>query len=818
MTKKSDAPAIRFKGFSDAWEQRKLSEITDKVTEKNAGLQYVETFTNSAEFGIISQRDFFDHDIAKLGSLDGYYIVKTEDFVYNPRISTSAPVGPINRNKLGRTGVMSPLYTVFRPHDIDTTYLEYFFKCGYWHSFMNFNGDSGARSDRFSIRDNVFFQMPIPIPDIDEQRKIGELLTCLDNLITLHQRKFEKLTNVKKSMLEKMFPQNGSSYPEIRFKGFTDPWEQRKLGDMMNVTSVKRIHQSDWTDSGVRFLRARDIVAAAKNEEPDDYLYISKEKYEEYSTLSGKVGVSDLLVTGVGTIGVPYLVRNLEPLYFKDGNIIWFQNSDKIDGKFLFYSFSAEQIQGFINESAGIGTVGTYTIESGKKTPISLPNQIEQAKVGEFFQQLDNLITLHQRKCALLFSPFQAFISMMFTTSTFSWEQRKFDEVFDCTVPNNTLSRAELSYDEGTVLNVHYGDVLIKYGSVLDVQKDDIPRIPHRCREDFNGALLQDGDVIIADTAEDETTGKACEIGNLQGSAIVSGLHTMVCRPRNRMALGYLGYYLNSNAYHHQLLPLMQGIKVLSLSRSNIQKTSVSYPIAVKEQQLIAYYFSQLDNLITLHQRKCIFFTGRAGRLISTVNKKRITSSWEQRKLGDIADIVGGGTPSTGNQSYWDGDIDWYASAEIADQIYANSSQKKITGLGYENSSAKMLPPGTVLFTSRAGIGKTAILTRKGCTNQGFQSIVPHRGELDSYFIFSRTEELKRYGEFVGAGSTFVEVSGKQMAVMELMMPPTMREQQTIGGFFQQLDHLITLHQRKPFLMKWRTSDANRNQTNRLVL
>ena len=176
---------------------------------------------------------------------------------------------------------------------------------------------------------------------------------------------------------------------------------------------------------------------------------------------------------------------------------------------------------------------------------------------------------------------------------------------------------------------------------------------------------------------------------------------------------------------------------------------------------------------------------------------KGFSDAWEQRKLGDIADIVGGGTPSTGNQSYWDGDIDWYAPAEIADQIYANSSQKKITGLGYENSSAKMLPPGTVLFTSRAGIGKTAILTRKGCTNQGFQSIVPHRGELDSYFIFSRTGELKRYGELVGAGSTFVEVSGKQMAVMELMMPPTMREQQTIGGFFQQLGHLITLHQRK---------------------
>ena len=179
---------------------------------------------------------------------------------------------------------------------------------------------------------------------------------------------------------------------------------------------------------------------------------------------------------------------------------------------------------------------------------------------------------------------------------------------------------------------------------------------------------------------------------------------------------------------------------------------------------------------------------------------KGFTDAWEQRKLGEIADIVGGGTPSTNNPSYWDGDIDWYAPAEIADQIYANSSQRKITSLGYENSSTKMLPVGTVLFTSRAGIGKTAILTRKGCTNQGFQSIIPHRDELDSYFIFSRTEELKQYGELVGAGSTFVEVSGKQMAAMELMMPSTMQEQQTIGQFFSKLDNLITLHQRKSYI------------------
>lgn len=183
-------------------------------------------------------------------------------------------------------------------------------------------------------------------------------------------------------------------------------------------------------------------------------------------------------------------------------------------------------------------------------------------------------------------------------------------------------------------------------------------------------------------------------------------------------------------------------------------------------------------------------------RIISSRYEK-YTYDWEQRKLGELADIIGGGTPSTSKDEYWDGEIDWYAPAEISDQIYVDSSERKITEAGFNNSSAKMLPPGTVLFTSRAGIGKMAILRKKSCTNQGFQSIVPKKDLLDSYFIFSRSEELKRYGETVGAGSTFVEVSGKQMATMELMMPPTIEEQRQIGEYFQKVDHLITLHQYK---------------------
>ncbi|WP_439240163.1 restriction endonuclease subunit S [Lonepinella sp. BR2474] len=166
----------------------------------------------------------------------------------------------------------------------------------------------------------------------------------------------------------------------------------------MDVTSVKRIHLSDWTSSGVRFLRARDLVAFSKNEPIDDPLYISKRKYDEYTKISGKVRIGDLLVTGVGTIGIPWLVNTEKPIYFKDGNIIWFKNENKINGHFLYYAFNNKNIQNFINNVAGIGTVGTYTIFNGKNTPIYLPSLAEQTQIGNFFKQLDDTIANHQRE------------------------------------------------------------------------------------------------------------------------------------------------------------------------------------------------------------------------------------------------------------------------------------------------------------------------------------------------------------------------------------------------------------------------------------
>lgn len=181
---------------------------------------------------------------------------------------------------------------------------------------------------------------------------------------------------------------------------------------------------------------------------------------------------------------------------------------------------------------------------------------------------------------------------------------------------------------------------------------------------------------------------------------------------------------------------------------------------------------------------------------IPKIRFKGFTEPWGRRKLGDISEIIGGGTPSTEVPEYWNGNINWYSPAEIGSQIYVKKSQKTITELGLEKSSAKILPIGSVLFTSRAGIGSMAILEEKASTNQGFQSIVPIKNQLDSYFIFSRSNELKKYAETVGAGSTFIEVSGKQMKEMEILIPK-IDEQSQIGLFFKQLDKIITLHKRK---------------------
>ena len=590
--------------------------------------------------------------------------------------------------------------------------------------------------------------------------------------------------------------------PRCFLGSFDFSWEQRKVGDLL----IERNQQAPMSDEYPLMAFIANEGVAPKGERYDRSALVT----DTVNKLYKKTEKGDFIYSSnnleTGSIGLnKYGKACISPVYsiFEPTGIA---DSDFLGRRLVRKDF----INAMVKWRQGV-IYGQWRIHESDflKIEITVPSVEEQRKIGAYLDQLDNLITLHQRKCVFLFGFFQAFISMIFTASTFSWEQRKLGELVDRVVRKNTNNESTLPL----TISAQYGLV------------DQITYFNNRVasRDVSNYYLVLNGEFAYNKSTSDGYPFGAVKRLDLYEKGVLSTLY-IVFAPKKEQQIDsdYLTVFFDTDRWHKGVAErAAEGARnhgLLNISAEDFFDIDLSVPKDIVEQKQIGAFIRQLDNLITLHQRECISFTARAGRRILTANKKRNTSSWEQRKLGDIADIVGGGTPSTGNQSYWDGDIDWYAPAEIADQIYANSSQKKITGLGYENSSAKMLPPGTVLFTSRAGIGKTAILTRKGCTNQGFQSIVPHRGELDSYFIFSRTEELKRYGELVGAGSTFVEVSGKQMAVMELMMPPTMREQQTIGGFFQQLDHLITLHQRKPFLMKWRTSDANRNKTNRLVL
>ena len=393
----ANKPNIRFKGFTDDWEQRKLGEIAKKITAKNVGVQYTETFTNSAELGIISQNDFFDHSVSNPDNICGYYIVENNSFVYNPRISNLAPVGPINRNKLGRTGIMSPLYTVFKANGIDNKYLEWFFKSSSWHSFMYFNGDTGARSDRFAIKDTLFFEMPIPTPNIDEQRKIGNYIETLDHLITLHQRKCDETKKLKKFMLQKMFPKNGEKNPEIRFAGFTDDWEQRKYSDIAITRRGLTYKPDNIVDGGMRVLRSSNI-----NEDTfeihDDDVFVHEEAVNIPYVKDG-----DILITSANgssrLVGKHAIIRDIPDNSVVHGGFMLLASSD--EPEFVNALMSSQWYTRFINVyvAGGNGAIGNLNKNDLDEQIVLAPSKSEMEKIGTLFYNLDHLITLHQRKC-----------------------------------------------------------------------------------------------------------------------------------------------------------------------------------------------------------------------------------------------------------------------------------------------------------------------------------------------------------------------------------------------------------------------------------
>lgn len=417
---KKRVPKRRFKEFLSAgdWKQRKLSDISTKVTTKNVDVHYTETLTNSAEQGIISQVDFFDKEISNKNNINGYYIVENNDFIYNPRISTLAPVGPINRNKLNRTGIMSPLYTVFRASNIDLDFLEWYFQSNHWYRYMKLNGDSGARADRIAIKDSTFFDMPIKTPvNIKEQVLIGETLEKFNQYITLHQRKLDKLQATKKALLQEMFPEEGQDKPKRRFKGFTDAWEQRKLGDFYtfkNGLNKEKVYFG-YGDSIVNFtdvFHNRQIYSSTLKGK----VFVNKKELENFKVKEGDLFFTRTSET-IDEIGFPAVVMEpMERVVFS-GFVLRgrAEKNDPLVNIFKSYIFFTDNFRSEMKKKSSMTTRALTSGTALKEMYFSYPKDLEeQTKIGEILLRLDNVITLHQRKLDKLKNLKQAYLNEMF--------------------------------------------------------------------------------------------------------------------------------------------------------------------------------------------------------------------------------------------------------------------------------------------------------------------------------------------------------------------------------------------------------------------
>ena len=413
MTKKSDAPAIRFKGFSDAWEQRKLEDYLTVSAEKNTGNIYgrSDVLSVSGDYGIVNQIEFQGRSFAG-ASVSNYGVVQTGDVVYTKSPLNSNPYGIIKTNK-GKPGIVSTLYAVYHPKenafsDFIQVYFEQHARMNnYMHPLVN----KGAKNDMKVSAENAL-KGPVCFPSRIEQESISAFFSVLDNLITLHQRKFEKLTNVKKSMLEKMFPQNGSSYPEIRFKGFTDPWEQRKLGEMgQTYTGLSGKTKDDFGHGQARFVTYMNVFSnPISNPEMTEPIEIDPKQNE--------VEVGDVFFTTSSEtpeeVGMSSILLEKRGKTYLNSFCFGFRPSEKIDSYYLAYMLRSESTRAKIILLAQ--GISRYNISKNKvmEIAVSLPSLDEQKMIGQYFSQLDNLITLHQRELEKLQNIKKSMLEKMF--------------------------------------------------------------------------------------------------------------------------------------------------------------------------------------------------------------------------------------------------------------------------------------------------------------------------------------------------------------------------------------------------------------------
>ena len=594
--------------------------------------------------------------------------------------------------------------------------------------------------------------------------------------------------------------------PRCFLGSFDFSWEQRKLSELTSMHARigwQNLRTSEFLDSGnYMLITGTDFNDGAINFSTCHY--VERERYEQDRNI--QIHNGSILITKDGTLGKVAYVQGLSmPATLNAGVFnVQIKDANNVDEKYLFQYLKAPFLMDYVDKKATGGTIKHLNQSILVDFPVILPQRSEQTLIGAFFQQLDNLITLHQRKCANLCSPSQVVFSLLFVTSTFSWEQRKFSELVQIERGGSPRPIDDFITDAPNGLNwVKIGDAPTQGNYITKTAEKIRPEGLSKTRE------VHPGDLILSNSM---SFGKPYIMG------IDGCIHDGWLLIRNTYGvfdLTFLCHLLGTPQMLSQYRSLAAGSTVNNLNKELVGNTVVTIP-SITEQRVLGDYLEQLDNLITLHQRECISFTGRADRLILTANKKRTTSSWEQRKVGDLliernqqapmsdeyplmAFIANEGVAPKGERYdrsalVTDTVNKLYKKTEKGDFIYS-SNNLETGSIGLNKYGKACISPVYSIFEP-TGIADSDFLGRRLVRKDFINAMVKWRQGVI-------------YGQWRIHESDFLKIE---------ITVPSVEEQRKIGTYLDQLDHLITLHQRKPFLMKWRTSDANRNQTNRLVL
>ena len=553
--------------------------------------------------------------------------------------------------------------------------------------------------------------------------------------------------------------------PRCFLGSFDFSWEQRKLGEMgQTYTGLSGKTKDDFGHGQARFVTYMNVFSnPISNPEMTEPIEIDPKQNE--------VEVGDVFFTTSSEtpeeVGMSSILLEKRGKTYLNSFCFGFRPSEKIDSYYLAYMLRSESTRAKIILLAQ--GISRYNISKNKvmEIAVSLPSLDEQKMIGQYFSQLDNLITLHQRKCANLCSPSQVVFSLLFATSTFSWEQRKLGDIASDMVAGGDIDK-DLILAEGqypVIANALTGDGIVGY---------------------YDKEYRVNAPAVTV-------TGRG-DVGHAKARLVNFTPVVRLLSVKSEHDVFFLENAINT------LKIVIESTGVPQLTVPQLAKYEVAFPRQLDEEEHIGAFFKQLDHLITLHQRECISFTGRADRLILTANKKRTTSSWEQRKAKEICSI-GTGKSNTQDQVD-DGKYPFYIRSDVP-----------------VRSNKYLYDCEAVITIGDGNIGKVFhYVNGKFDLHQRCYKMTDFKDIWGKYFFYYFSTKFYDRAMKMTAKATVDSVRLEMISEMDIKKPPQISEQKQIAEFFANLDNLITLHQRKPFLMKWRTSDANRNQTNRLVL